>query len=57
MLGKNALVPVAVLGLLGAPSVSADARSFKVQLAGCTEFVGWGPVSLAAAQPLVPLAM
>ena len=33
---------------------SADTRSFKVQFAGCTEFVGWGPVSLAAAQPLVP---
>lgn len=33
---------------------SGDTRSFKVQFAGCTEFVGWGPVSLAAAQPLVP---
>jgi hypothetical protein len=33
---------------------SADTRSFKVQFAGCTEFVGWGPVSLTAAQPLVP---
>lgn len=54
MLRKKALVPVAVLGLLGAPSVSADTPSFKVQFAGCTEFVGWGPVSLAAAQPLVP---
>ena len=54
MLGNKALVPVAILGLLGAPSVSAGAPSFKVQFAGCTEFVGWGPVSLAAAQPLVP---
>jgi hypothetical protein len=50
MLGKNTLVPVAVLGLFGAPSVSADTPSFKVQFVGCTEFVGWGPVSLAAAQ-------
>lgn len=32
----------------------AGARSFDVEFAGCTEFVGWGPVSLAAAQPLVP---
>ena len=36
------------------PLASADTRSFKVQFAGYTEFVGWGPVSLAAAQPLVP---
>jgi hypothetical protein len=40
--------------LLGAQSTAADSRSFNVQFAGCTEFVGWGPVSLAAAQPLVP---
>jgi hypothetical protein len=33
---------------------SADAHSFNVQFSGCREFVGWGPVSLAAAQPLVP---
>ena len=55
MLGKEALVSMAVLGLIGAPSVSADTHSFKVQFAGCSEFVGWGPVSLAAAQPLVPV--
>ena len=54
MLGKKTLGPVAVLGLFGAPSVSADTPSFKVQFAGCTEFVGWGPVSLAAAEPVVP---
>jgi len=56
MPGRKALVPLAVLayGLLGAQSTSADSRSFNVQFAGCTEFVGWGPVSLAAAQPLVP---
>jgi hypothetical protein len=56
MPGRKALVPAAVLvhGLLAAPSISADSRSFNVQFAGCTEFVGWGPVSLAAAQPLVP---
>jgi len=40
--------------MLGAPTISADTRSFKVQFAGCTEFVGWRPVPLAAAQPLVP---
>jgi hypothetical protein len=40
--------------LCGAQLASADIRSFKVQFVGCTEFVGWGPVSLAAAQPLVP---
>jgi hypothetical protein len=33
---------------------SAETRSFTVHFAGCTEFVGWGPVSLAEAQPLVP---
>jgi len=49
MLGKNALATVAVLGLLGAPSVAVDAPSFKIQFAGCTEFVGWGLISLAAA--------
>jgi hypothetical protein len=40
MLGKKTLGPVAVLGLFGAPSVSADTPSFKIQFAGCTEFVG-----------------
>jgi hypothetical protein len=33
---------------------SAETRSFTVHFAGCTEFAGWGPVSLAKAQPLVP---
>src|SRR5215831_9602117 len=32
----------------------ADAGSFTVHFSGCTEFAGWGPVSLAEAQPLVP---
>jgi hypothetical protein len=40
--------------LCGAQLAWADTRSVKVEFAGCTEFVGWGPVSLAAAQPLVP---
>jgi hypothetical protein len=40
--------------LHGAPLTLAKARSFTVHFAGCSEFVGWGPVSLAAAQPLVP---
>jgi hypothetical protein len=47
-------VTVLVHFLCGAQLASADIRSFKVQFVGCTEFVGWGPVSLAAAQPLVP---
>ena len=51
-------------GLLGKVSVilfitatygaSAETGSFTVHFAGCTEFAGWGPVSLAEAQPLVP---
>lgn len=36
------------------PGASAENRSFTVHFAECTEFVGWGPVSLAKAQPLVP---
>ena len=39
MRSKKALVPVAVLahGLLGAPPISADTLSFKVQFAGCVD--------------------
>jgi hypothetical protein len=33
---------------------SGETRSFTVHFSGCTEFAGWGPVSLAEAQPLVP---
>jgi hypothetical protein len=33
---------------------SAGTRYFTVHFCGCTELVGWGPVSLAEAQPLVP---
>jgi len=33
---------------------SAETRSLTVHFSGCTEFVGWGPVSLPEAQPLVP---
>jgi len=32
----------------------ADTGSFTVHFTGCTEFAGWGPVSLAEAQPLLP---
>ena len=35
-------------------ATSAETRSFTVHFSGCTEFVGWGPVSLAEARPLVP---
>jgi hypothetical protein len=53
---SKTLLPVTVLVhfLCGAQLASADIRSFKVQFVGCTEFVGWGPVYLAAAQPLLP---
>jgi hypothetical protein len=53
---SKTLLSVMVLAhcLCEAQLASADIRSFKVHFAGCTEFVGWGPVSLAAAQPLVP---
>jgi hypothetical protein len=53
---SRTLLPAMVLAhCLGAAQLaSADTRSFKVQFTGCSEFVGWGPVSLAAAQPLVP---
>src|SRR5215469_16035036 len=40
--------------LRGGLLASADKLSFTVHFAGCTEFAGWGPVSLAEAQPVVP---
>ena len=40
--------------LRGGAVASASNLSFTVHFAGCTEFAGWGPVSLAKAQPLVP---
>ena len=48
--------PIIVLAICwhAAPLAAADTRSFTVRFAGCTEFFGWGPVSFAAAQPLVP---
>jgi hypothetical protein len=56
MQGKKTALPIIMLSfyLYGAPLASADTGSFKVHFAGCTEFVGWGPISLAVAQPLVP---
>lgn len=53
---SRTLLPALVLAhcLCGAQLTSADSCSFKAQFAGCSEFVGWGPVPLAAAQPLVP---
>jgi len=56
MFCKKALFPIILLALclLGGPVWPADIRSFTVQFAGCTEFAGWGPVSLAKAQLLVP---
>jgi hypothetical protein len=47
--------PAAALTMvLGISATSADAHSFKVEFANCTEFVGEGPVSLPLAQRLVP---
>ena len=53
---RKTLIAVMMLAgcLFGTQLALADSRSFDVQFTGCTEFVGWGPVSLAAAQPLVP---
>jgi hypothetical protein len=46
---------IVLLACLAMTSVaSAQTGSFTVHFAGCTEFAGWGPVSLAEAQPLVP---
>ena len=42
------------LCFLGAPDTSAETRSFTVHFSDCTEFAGWGPISLAEAQTLVP---
>jgi hypothetical protein len=36
------------------PVMAGNAPSFTVHFSECTEFAGWGPISLAAAQPLVP---
>ena len=57
MLCKTLRFPIILLALcsLANPVSSADIRSFSVHFAGCTEFAGWGPVSLAKAQPLVPV--
>ncbi|MBV9377187.1 MAG: hypothetical protein JO320_19405 [Alphaproteobacteria bacterium] len=53
---RKTLIAVMMLAVcfFGTQLALADSRSFNVQFAGCTEFVGWGPVSLAAAQTLVP---
>jgi len=56
MLCKKVLFSAVLLAvcLRGGAVASADDLSFSVHFAGCTEFAGWGPVSLAKAQPLVP---
>jgi len=52
---KGLLGEIVFLLCLSVTSVaSAESGSFTVHFAGCTEFAGWGPVSLAEAQPLVP---
>jgi hypothetical protein len=57
MQGKKTALPIMIISLYlyGAPLASADTGSFKVHFSGCTEFVGWGAISLAAARPLVPV--
>jgi hypothetical protein len=56
MLCKKVLSSIILLTLclLVNPVSSAGIRSFTVHFAGCTEFAGWGPVSLTKAQPFVP---
>src|ERR1700719_2618380 len=44
----------AIFLLMLTSGASAETGSLTVHFAGCTEFAGWGPVSLAEAQPLVP---
>lgn len=53
---KHILLVVAIAALFSliTSTVSADTGSFTVHFTGCTEFAGWGPVSLAEAEPLVP---
>ena len=53
MIGTLLPAMVLVHSLCGVPLALADTRSFKVQFTGCSEFVGWGPISLAGAEPLV----
>ena len=50
LLGKLSVI----LFITATCGASAETGSFTVHFAGCTEFAGWGPVSLAEAQPLVP---
>jgi hypothetical protein len=44
----------AIFLLILTSGASAETGSLTVHFAGCTEFAGWGPISLAEAQPLVP---
>jgi hypothetical protein len=50
LLGKVSVI----LFMTATYGASAETGSFTVHFAGCTEFAGWGPVSLAEAQPHVP---
>lgn len=42
------------LALVASAALTASAQNFTVDFTNCTEFAGEGPVSLAAAAPLVP---
>jgi hypothetical protein len=55
-LKKTSLGATLILLCLSVSSIaSAETGPFTVRFAGCTEFAGWGPISLAEAQPLVPV--
>jgi hypothetical protein len=51
---RHILLDVAVVALFSLITLTAwaDTGSFTVHFTDCTEFAGWGPVSLAEAQPL-----
>ncbi len=53
--GLRLLLPaIAVIGSLGMSAAAQSRTDFSVDFTNCSEFAGEGPVSLAAAKPLVP---
>lgn len=54
-LNKTPFEATLILLCLSVTSIaSAETGPFTVHFAGCTEFAGWGPISLTEAQPFVP---
>jgi hypothetical protein len=45
---------IGILSSLAAQAAFAQHQDFTVHFSNCSEFAGWGPVSLTQAQPLVP---